>query len=151
MFSFALNLFLLSINFFLYQYSPPATVLNSWGIRWIRIVDILCSPTCLLRHRVASAWEWGETSTKESSRMQPCLLVTVSCSPLPVPRSVAWLGHSCACWGESSREHKAGDNSEESRSVFVPVHGEEAVLAVKFLQATSWLNMYKQYALALLA
>lgn len=67
---------------------PPLTVLNSWGVRWVRIEGILYFPTCLLRHRAASAWEWGETSTKESSRTQPSSLVTVRCSLLPVPRSV---------------------------------------------------------------
>lgn len=34
--------------------------------------------------------------------------------------------------------------------MFIPVRGEGAVLAVKFLQATSWLKVHKQYALALL-
>lgn len=35
--------------------------------------------------------------------------------------------------------------------MFIPVRGEGAVLTVKFLQATSWLKVRKQYALALLA
>lgn len=35
--------------------------------------------------------------------------------------------------------------------MFIPVHGEGALLTVKFLQATSWLKVRKQYALALLA
>lgn len=70
--------------------------------------------------------------------------------PAASPQEYARLGHSCACPGEPSRKDKAGDNSgEEARSVFVPVHGEGAVLAVEFLRATLWLNVHKQYALAL--
>lgn len=69
--------------------------------------------------------------------------------PSSWPQEPAWLGHSCACPGEHSREHKAGDSSgEEVRSLCVPGHGEGAVLAVNFLQATSWLKVHKQYALA---
>lgn len=92
--------------FFLHQYSPPATVLNFWGIRSVRIADILYFATCLLRHRAASAWEWGETSSKESFRMQASSLVTVRWA---CPQGCVWLVHWCVGPGEH-REQQAGDS-----------------------------------------